>query len=204
MRLQEKNKHTKKETRDNQRRRVTRKHWLLFIFQIPKQTTPSSKLFTQRNKYYADILSGEKRFHISVPAPVPRSVRHHRALRARDLNQSKTLTWGVQHSAEAFVRGSRWGGAHIPSPPVRPSALLLPLGGVSDPVFAVETVAWVSTGFACATRYTRKCFFLVVVKSGVFVCLVRPEPMSIVIASRRIYSSTCVPFYSTVAAMRCY
>ena len=59
------------------------------------------------------------------------------------------LTWGLQHSAEAFVSGSTGGGARIPpSPTARPpSALLLPSWGVSEPVLAVETVAWVSTPF---------------------------------------------------------
>lgn len=64
------------------------------------------------------------------------------------------LAWGLQHSAEALVSGSTGGGARIPpSPTVRPpSALLLPSWGVSEPVLAVETVAWVSTPFPFSSR----------------------------------------------------
>lgn len=64
------------------------------------------------------------------------------------------LACGLQHSADALVSGSTGGGARIPpSPAVRPpSALLLPSWGVSEPVFAVETVAWVSTPFPFSVR----------------------------------------------------
>lgn len=52
------------------------------------------------------------------------------------------------------MSGSTGGGARIPpSPIVRPpSALLLPSWGVSEPVLAVETVAWVSTPFPFSIR----------------------------------------------------
>lgn len=59
------------------------------------------------------------------------------------------FTCGLQHSAEAWVRGCSAGVARfvssVHSPPGRPSAVLLPPGGVSDPVLAVEMVAWVSS-----------------------------------------------------------
>jgi len=63
--------------------------------------------------------------------------------RATAATYSLTLACGLQHSADALVSGSTGGGARIPpSPAARPpSALLLPSWGVSEPVFAVETVA---------------------------------------------------------------
>lgn len=70
------------------------------------------------------------------------------------MRHASQLAWGLQHSADAVVSGSTGGGARIPpSPTIRPpSALLLPSWGVSEPVFAVETVAWVSTPVPFSTR----------------------------------------------------
>lgn len=53
------------------------------------------------------------------------------------------------------MRGSTGGGARIPpSLAIRPpSALLLPSGGVSEPVLAVEMVAWLSTVLLCPPQY---------------------------------------------------